>query len=250
MTIRVLCGILMTLLVPCIALALPQGFVFLKDVDPSIIQELRYKTNHNFLGRPVQGYGPQVECVLTKPAALALHQVQLQLQAQHLSLMVYDCYRPQLAVDDFIAWSKLPDEQSMKDEFYPRVNKADFFRLGYVAAKSGHTRGSTVDLTLVPIPPSNTQNYHAGQTLVACYAPVSQRFHDGSIDMGTGFDCMDKTAHPDSRDVTQIAIKNRKTLQAIMIKNGFVPYFAEWWHFTLKDEPYPNTYFDFLAQRE
>jgi len=108
---------------------LPKNFVFLKDIDPSIIQTMRYKTEHNFIGRPLVGYSAKTECVLTKPAAEALHKVQLILQKQNLSLMVYDCYRPQRAVDDFMQWSKIPAEQKMKVEFYPEVNKADFFKL-------------------------------------------------------------------------------------------------------------------------
>jgi D-alanyl-D-alanine dipeptidase len=239
------------LLISSAALAnpLPAGFVFLKDIDPTIMQTLRYKTTHNFIGRPIVGYSEKTECVLTLPAAQALHQVQTALRAQHLSLQVYDCYRPQRAVNDFIAWSKLPKQEAMKAEFYPRVDKAKFFDLGYVVAKSGHTRGSTVDLSIVPIPYIHVQTYHLKQPLVACYAPFGQRFRDGSLDMGTGFDCMDNTAYIDNQTVSKHALKNRKFLQTLMMKYGFEPYFAEWWHFTLKNEPYPNTYFDFLANR-
>ena len=228
---------------------LPKGFAFLKDIDPTIIQTLRYKTNHNFMGQPVNGYSKQTECVLTEPTALALHQVQLELQKQHLSLMVYDCYRPQRAVNNFISWSKIVSEQTMKAEFYPRVDKAKFFDLGYVAARSGHTRGSTMDLTIVPIPLPKIETYHRGQTLVSCFAPYGKRFRDGSLDMGTGFDCMDETAHPDNKTISKTAFKNRMLLRDIMVKHGFTPYFSEWWHFTLANEPYPNTYFNFLANR-
>lgn len=228
---------------------LPKNFVFLKDIDPSIIQTMRYKTQHNFIGRPVAGYSAKTECVLTKPAAEALHQVQLILQKQHLSLMVYDCYRPQRAVDDFMSWSKISTAQKMKMEFYPEVNKADFFKLGYVDAKSSHTRGSAVDLTIVPFPVPKNTAYYPEQTLVACFAPYKKRFFDGSIDMGTGFDCMDERSHPDNRHISAEAYKNRLFLQKLMIKHGFLPLATEWWHFHLKNEPYPNTYFNFLAQR-
>jgi D-alanyl-D-alanine dipeptidase len=235
------------LLLPFNANALPYGFVFLKDIDPNIIQDLRYKANHNFIGRPIAGYSIRTECVLTKPAAEALHQIQLQL-SQHLSLKVYDCYRPQRAVNNFITWSKIPNDQIMKAEFYPRTDKAKFFDLGYVAAKSSHTRGSTVDLTITSIPAS-PQIHHLNQPLVACFAPYHQRFYDGSIDMGTGFDCMDETAHPDNIHISTVAFHNRMLLRKLMMQQGFIPYAKEWWHFTLKNEPYPDTYFNFLAQR-
>lgn len=223
---------------------IPSNFVYLKDIDPTIIQDIRYATNHNFIGRPIQGYETS-ECILTKPAALALTQVQQELKQSHLSLKVYDCYRPQMAVDEFIAWSQQTDDQKMKAEFYPKVNKSDFFKLGYVAAKSGHTRGSTVDLTIVSLPLTNSGTYHTGQKLIACFAPYLQRFHDGSIDMGTNFDCMDALAHNDNTTINLVAYYNRLLLKALMEKYGFNSYEPEWWHFTLKNEPYPNTYFNF-----
>ncbi len=134
------------------AAEMPAGFVWLKDVDPTIEQEIRYYGDHNFLGRPVAGYEAP-ECILTKQAAEALRAVQRELEGSRLSLKVYDCYRPQRAVDDFVAWSKDVADQTMKAEFYPRVDKARVFELGYIAEKSGHTRGSTVDLTIVPAGP-------------------------------------------------------------------------------------------------
>jgi len=223
--------------------ALPPDFVYLSDVAPAIQQDMRYAGYHNFIGRPIKGYQAG-ECILTKEAAVALAQVQKELKKSSLSLKVYDCYRPQMAVDDFIAWSQKPRQQQMKAEFYPRVNKEDFFKLGYVAAKSGHTRGSTVDLTIVPLPTPAEEIYTPGQTLIACFAPYNQRFHDNSIDMGTGFDCMDETAWFAAK-VGKTALANRRLLQNIMEKNGFKPYATEWWHFTLKDEPFPGTYFNF-----
>src|SRR2546426_194594 len=120
------------------SMALPKGFVYLKDIDPTILQEMKYFTDDNFLGRPVKGY-EAAECILTEQTAHALAQAQKELTKQHLSLLVHDCYRPQMAVDDFIAWSQDANDQKMKKEFYPNVNKADVFKLGYVAEKSGHT---------------------------------------------------------------------------------------------------------------
>ncbi len=221
---------------------LPDDFVYLSNIDPSIQQDIRYARSHNFIGRPIKGYETS-ECILTRPAALALKNIQTQLRKENLSLKVYDCYRPQMAVNDFIAWSKLSSAQQMKAEFYPRVDKKDFFTLGYVAEKSGHSRGSTMDLTIIPLS-SHSEAYRPGQKLTACYANYQHRYHDNSIDMGTGFDCMDEMAHPDNLVVGQIAIANRTKLRTLMVKQGFDPYDKEWWHFTLHHEPYPTTYFN------
>lgn len=226
------------------AAQLPPDFVYLKDVDPSILQEIRYAGDHNFIGRPIKGYKAK-ECILTKKAAFALRDVQTELRQSGLSLKVYDCYRPQEAVNDFIAWSKIPSEHSMKAEFYPEVDKTEFFKLGYVAEKSGHTRGSTVDLTIVSVPAKPETTYHKGQKLVACFMPYTVRYQDNSIDFGTGFDCFDSRAHSDSRDISLVAFQNRALLRAVMQKYQFVQLPEEWWHFTLKDEPYPDTYFNF-----
>lgn len=222
---------------------LPADFVYLRDIAPTILQDIRYAGYHNFLGRPVAGYRA-AECILTRQAAQALAKIQAELEESDLTLRVYDCYRPQRAVNDFIAWSKVVSDQKMKDEFYPRVDKALFFKLGYVARKSGHTRGSTVDLTIERLPPRDAAPYAPGDPLVSCIAPYVQRYHDGSLDMGTGFDCMDELAHPDVF-VGNIAEGHRKLLEGIMERHGFKGITEEWWHFTLKDEPYPNTYFDF-----
>lgn len=223
---------------------LPNDFVDLHTVAPQIKYSIRYAGYHNFIGRPVTGYlAPR--CLLTKPAALALAKVENRLLQFSLSLMVYDCYRPKQAVDDFIAWSKNPKDQRMKLEFYPRVNKKDLFQLGYVAAQSSHSRGSTVDLTIIPISEFKGDTYKHDQKLVACHAPYVERFQDGSIDMGTGYDCMDVFSHPANTEINKMAHLNRQLLQKIMTQNGFQPYDKEWWHFTLKNEPFPDTYFNF-----
>lgn len=234
---------LLLLIAPVAHAALPVNFVYLRSIDPSVQQEIRYASNHNFVGLPIDGYEASA-CILTRDAALALSKVQTELKKSSLSLKVYDCYRPQKAVDHFIAWSKQKDKQEMKAEFYPRVNKEDFFKLGYVAEKSGHTRGSTIDLTIVPEGSAQTK-YYTGEKLVACYAPRNQRFADNSIDMGTGYDCMDERAHADNKEINVQAYQHRQLLRSLMEQNGFIPYPSEWWHFTLKDEPYPHTYFDF-----
>lgn len=225
--------------------ALPQGFVYLHDVDPTIQQDMRYAGAHNFVGRPVDGYQAPV-CILTKPTAIALSQVQRELWASGLSLKVYDCYRPQRAVDEFIAWSQQPSLLQTRAEFYPRTPKSQVFALGYVASRSGHSRGSTVDLTIMPITAIGV-TYPNPRHLVSCFAPYQERFQDGGLDMGTGFDCLDELAHTESKDVNLVAQYHRHLLKALMEKYGFEPYDKEWWHFTLKHEPYPNTYFDFVV---
>jgi D-alanyl-D-alanine dipeptidase len=222
---------------------MPPGFVYLRDVAPSIVQDIRYAGYHNFLGRPVAGYGA-AECILTRQAAAALAKIQAELEEKNLTLRVYDCYRPQRAVNDFVAWSKNAADQSMKGEFYPRVDKALFFKLGYVLAKSGHSRGSTVDLTIERLETRPAQPYAPGDPLKSCIAPYVLRYHDGSLNMGTGFDCMDPLSHP-SAEVGNIAHAHREQLAALMEKYGFKGIKEEWWHFTLAGEPYPKTYFDF-----
>lgn len=241
------CGVMVLLALTTNIYALPGGFVYLDEVDASILQEMRYAGSHNFIGRPVNGYESNT-CILTEEAAHALTKVQQVLLKKSLSLKVYDCYRPTRAVDDFMTWSQDMSRHEMKQEFYPRVNKQDVFELGYVARKSGHSRGSTIDLTIVPIPAPMQAQYRKGQPLVSCIASYQQRFHDNSIDMGTGFDCLDEAASPDYHDINTHAYQNRMLLRQMMMQNGFQPYEKEWWHFTLNDEPYPNTYFNFVVR--
>lgn len=231
-------------LFPPFCYALPTHFVYLRDIDPSIQQDIRYAGYHNFVGRPIDGYFA-AECILTKPAAFALKKIQHELKKSSLSLKVYDCYRPTRAVHDFIVWSKKPELQDMKTEFYPRVNKQDFFKLGYVAEKSSHSRGSTIDLTLVPIPTPKETTYHPGQTLFSCTLPEGKRYRDNSIDMGTGYDCMDELSHALNPNIPPLAHQHRMVLRHTMIANGFAPYEEEWWHFTYEKELFPETYFNF-----
>lgn len=223
---------------------LPNGFVYLKEIDPSIIQEMRYASDHNFVGRPIKGY-EVATCILTKPAALALKKIQAELRQKNLSLKVYDCYRPQAAVEDFVTWSTMPSEQKMKTEFYPRVDKSNLFHDGYIAKHSGHSRGSTVDLTVVDQRMLQQATYQDGQPLAQCFAQRTVRFHDNSIEMGTGYDCLDPTAFPSDKTVGMTAYSNRLLLRNVMMKYGFEPYDKEWWHFNLKNEPFPKQYFNF-----
>ena len=227
----------------------PTGaFVSLHDVDPSILIEMRYFTAHDFMGRRVPGYREPV-CLLTRPTAEALTRVQAAVHAQGYTLKVYDCYRPQRAVDSFVAWAKDLSDTRMKREFYPRVRKKVLFKEGYIAKQSRHSRGSTLDLTLVKLPPRRQERYHRGDRLRDCAASVRRRFRDNTIDMGTGYDCFDPLAHPYNARMRGRVRLNRLKLREPMIAAGFKGLATEWWHFTLKDEPYPETFFDFPMER-
>lgn len=224
--------------------ARPEDIVDLKSVAPSVIVDMRYAGPHNFVGRTVPGYA-EPKCLLTRTAAEALDGVQDKLAASGLSLLVYDCYRPQSAVDYFVKWSAALRDNAMKREFYPRVKKNDLLKDGYVASPSSHSRGSTVDLTIVPLPRSEIEVYRPGEPLAPCDKRKSLRFRDGSLDMGTGYDCFDPMAHLMTSGLTGQQRANRMLLAALMEQAGFAGYRYEWWHFTLHDEPYPKTYFDF-----
>lgn len=227
----------------------PDQFVALSDVDSTIPQDIRYYSDHNFVGRPIAGYREPL-CVLTRPAAERLRQAQTAARARGYSLKVYDCYRPQQAVDDFVHWAHRLDDQRMKAEFYPLVDKSALFDEGYIGAPTAHSRGSTLDLTLVPMPVPTQPSYLPGEPLVSCVAPAGQRFRDNTVDMGTGFDCFDSLAHTIDARVTGQARANRLLLTQLMKDAGFGNYTKEWWHYTLAGEPYPNTYFDFPVARD
>ncbi|GHJ39003.1 M15 family metallopeptidase [Streptomyces sp. TS71-3] len=226
----------------------PREFTALRDVDPTIIQEMRYFTPHNFTGVPVDGYDRPM-CILTRAAANALHKAQRALLAKGYSLKVYDCYRPQRAVDWFVRWAKDLDDQRMKAEFYPQVDKTRLFADGYIAEKSGHSRGSTVDLTVVRLPALPTRPYVPGEPLKPCYGPKGERFPDNSVDMGTGFDCFDTLAHTDDPRIAGVQRANRDFLRDALCAQGFVNLPEEWWHYTFQPEVFPDTYFDFPVAR-
>ncbi|MEV6318221.1 M15 family metallopeptidase [Streptomyces sp. NPDC051776] len=225
-----------------------EAFVALQDIDPTILEEIRYFTPHTFVGERIDGYRKPL-CILTSPAAEALHLAQRNLLRQGYSLKVYDCYRPQRAVDHFVAWAKDLDDQSMKAEFYPRVDKSRLFEDGYIAEKSGHSRGSTLDVTIVKLPAGPTRPYVPGEPLVPCYAPRDERFPDNSVDMGTGFDCFDTLSHTMDPRIKGEQRANRMLLKKTLEKVGFVNLPEEWWHFTHKPELFPDTYFDFPVSR-
>ena len=227
------------------ALAAPAGFVALDDVDPTILQDMRYATAYNFVGRRIDGYRDPV-CILHRRAARALRRAQTELKEQGYTLKVYDCYRPQRAVDHFVRWSE-NDNQRMKREFYPRVDKARVFDLGYVARRSGHSRGSTVDLTLVRLPPKPQPRWsRETYGLTHCTARYRRRFPDNSVNMGTSYDCFDPRSH--TFNSAGRVKRNRLRLRRTMDRAGFAPYDNEWWHFTLRKERYPDRYFDFPVE--
>ncbi|AWL42636.1 MULTISPECIES: M15 family metallopeptidase [unclassified Streptomyces] len=226
----------------------PGEFVDPRSVDPTVLTEMRYATAHTFMGERVDGYRQPV-CLLTRPAARALRTAQRRLLRQGYSLKVYDCYRPQRAVDHFVRWAKDPDDQVMKGEFYPRVDKSRLFEDGYIAERSGHSRGSTVDLTLVKLPAAPTRPYVPGEEPAPCFAPRGERFPDNSVDMGTGFDCFDTLSHTDDPRVRGVQRANRRFLKKTLTDVGFVNLPEEWWHFTYQPETFPDTYFDFPVSR-
>jgi D-alanyl-D-alanine dipeptidase len=225
----------------------PAGIVALSDVDPTILQDMRYATNHNFEGRVVHGYVEPL-CILNAPTAAALHKVQVAANARGYSLKVYDCYRPQRAVNDFIAWAKNLTDTVTKAEFYPTVDKSNLFRDGYIGAPTPHSSGSTVDLTLVKMPAAPQRAYVLGEPQIPCMAPAAQRFPDNSIDMGTGFDCFDPRAHTLDSRITGVQHDNRLLLKSLMSAVGFVNYSGEWWHYTLGGTAFAGKYFNFPVQ--
>lgn len=225
----------------------PEGFVDIKEVIPSVILDIRYFTPHNFVGDRIDGYNAP-RCIITKKAAYALLNVQRELERFNLSLKIYDCYRPQRAVSHFVRWAKDIKDTKTREEFYPTVDKRNLFKDGYIAERSSHSRGSTVDLTIVPVPVPEQEEYKQGQKLYPCFLAADKRFRDSSIDMGTGFDCFHELSHTANPKIGTQQRANRLLLKNLMERYGFQNYSLEWWHYTLKDEPFPDTYFDFTIE--
>jgi D-alanyl-D-alanine dipeptidase len=202
---------------------MPEGFVYLSDVDASIKSELRYFSTNNFIGKKIDAY--HNDCVIiSEQAANKLKIVQASLLKQGLSLKVFDAYRPQEAVDHFVRWARVLNDTLMKKEYYPEVPKSQLFNLGYIASKSGHTRGSTVDLTIIDVTTGK------------------------ELDMGSPYDFFGVKSHPFHTDISKKQRENRMLLRKVMMQNNFRPYQNEWWHFTLRGEPYPKTYFNFPVE--
>ena len=198
----------------------PSGFVLLGEFIPSIVQEVRYYSSYNFIGERIDGY--EEPCVLlTREAARALKAVSNEMLVQGYRLKIFDGYRPVCAVKHFVLWGIEDQDIRMKPYFYPDLDKTSLFAEGYIAKRSSHSRGSTVDLTLLDMKTGK------------------------ELDMGSPFDLFSEVSHPDYRGITQVQYENRMLLQHAMVRSGFVPLSCEWWHFTLKNEPYPDTYFEF-----
>lgn len=195
-------------------------FLVLAEFIPQIVQEIRYYSTYNFVGERIDGYEEPV-ALLTKEAARALKAVSNEMIVKGYRLKIFDAYRPVCAVNQFKFWAIEDLDVRMKPYFYPEIEKQDLFKLGYIAARSSHSRGSTIDLTLLDM--------QSGK----------------EVDMGSPFDLFSEKSHPDYRGITDEQYENRMLLQKAMVRNGFETLDCEWWHFTLKDEPYPDTYFEF-----
>ena len=201
------------------------GFVLLADYVPHIVQEIRYYSTYNFIGERIDGY--EAPCaLLTKEAARALKAASNELFVQGYRLKVFDAYRPACAVKQFVLWGIEDTDIRMKPYFYPNLPKQELFLRGYIAKQSSHSRGSAVDLTLLDMKTGK------------------------EVDMGSPFDLFSEVSHPDYRGITPEQHENRMLLQKVMVRNGFAPIDCEWWHFCLKDEPYPDTYFTFPVTLE
>lgn len=209
---------------------LPAGFVYLRDVDPSIVQDMRYAGSDNFTGHPLPGYGAP-ECVLRRDVALALAKVQADLARENLGLKVYDCYRPTRAVRAFARWAQDSDSGATK-RFYPALEKRTLFAYGYIAAQSAHSTGNAVDLTLIKRPTAPAPPFDAHVAYGACTAAADKREPDDALDMGTGFDCFDDRSQTSSGAISGEQKRRRGMLVAAMRARGFHNYFREWWHFS------------------
>lgn len=220
---------------------LPSGFVYLSDAAPTVAQDIRYAGGHNLVGRALPGYLAPV-CILAKSAAIALAKAQSELLSVGLTLRVYDCYRPKRAIDALAAWSRNAADQRMKGEYYPRVDKSKLFALGYLSRDSSHARGSGVDLTVERLPVASPLPWVPGRH--SCIAPFAARYHEGSIDMGTSYDCMDPLSRTDT-PIGVVAETHRTMLRELMGQYGFKPVNGLWWSFALAREPFPKTVFDF-----
>jgi D-alanyl-D-alanine dipeptidase len=209
---------------------LPGNYVYLREVDPTIIQDIRYATRANFTQAVVPGY--QVgECIALREAADGLKQVQIDLRGRGLSLKVYDCYRPARAVRSFMQWVDRP-EAAGGERYRPRTERADLVKLGYIAAHSIHSKGAAIDLTLVALPLPSAAALNPKEAYGPCNGTQAKREPDNSLDMGTSFDCFDPMSTTASAEITREQAANRKILVDAMAARGFKNYASEWWHFT------------------
>ena len=206
------------------AQVIPAGFVNLNKEIPNLVVDLRYASSENFTGKVVPGYNSS-KAIGTEDLATALKKVQAQLKPYGLGLKLFDAYRPQIAVNTFIIWADYSSDTLKKEEYYPDLKKNSLFELGYIAEKSAHTKGSTVDITLIYL-----EGINKGK----------------EVDMGGKWDYFSKKSNFTFQGITSKQYQNRELLRNLMESEAFLPYDKEWWHFTLKDEPFPKTYFDFM----
>jgi zinc D-Ala-D-Ala dipeptidase len=207
---------------------LPGGLVYLRDIDPTIVQDIRYATRDNFTGRPLPGYDAP-ECILARPVAVALKQVQADLAANRLGLKVYDCYRPARATRAMVQWAYEPRADNRR--FYPALQKVSLLS-GYISGASRHATGMAVDLTIVDASRAAPPAFDPRTNYGPCTGPIDQRSPDSSLDMGTGYDCFDALSHTNHGAIGAEQRQSRRQLVAAMNRRGFRNYFREWWHFT------------------
>jgi D-alanyl-D-alanine dipeptidase len=215
---------------------LPADFVYLRDVDPGIDQDIRYAGSNNFVGRPLAGYGA-AECVLRADVAVALKRVQADLAAAGLGLRVHDCYRPRRAVADMVQWTRDGQPDGSGKRFYPKIGKLSLLS-GYISANSLHSSGTAVDLSLVRV---NAKAARGAPSTAPCTASAIERGDDG-VDMGTGFDCFDARSHTTNIDISPEQRQARMILHAAMERGGFMNYAREWWHFAYVKAPRGASY--------
>ena len=218
-------------------------FVRLEQVVPAIQFSLRMAGVNNFMAKVADGYNSSDRVIITKHAAEQLIKVQNHVLAEGYAIAVYDAYRPVKAVQDFIRWSS-NSNISNKKIFYPSLEKKEIFAKGFIAERSQHSRGSTIDLTLI-----KRGHKLLDKPVLSSRKLVSGReipfYDDNTLDMGSSFDLFDEVSFGDNKEITKEQFERRMYLRNIMVKYGFIPYEKEWWHFCLKNEPFPNTYFDF-----
>ena len=212
-----------SLLLSASASDLPEGFVYIDDIITEISIELRYAGNNNFIGQRIDGY-ESGRCIITADAANALKRAQNKLKSFGFGLKIYDAYRPQRAVDHFIRWANDATDIKMKEQYYPFVRKSELFEKGYLSRKSSHSRGSTVDITLIDLA--------SGEEL----------------DMGSPYDFFDEKSNPLNSGISAQQRANRLLLNRVITEFGFISSITEWWHFRLQNEPFSDIYFDFIIE--
>lgn len=215
---------------------LPSGFVRIRDLEPGIIEEMRYATGRNFTGQRVPGYRAG-RCILARPVARALARVHRKLITKSFAIKVYDCYRPVRAVRSFVRWADGVHGRDQKF-YYPRIRRDRTISLGYIAERSSHSLGTAVDLTIVRITDATAEKTSPGNNQpptnqASCIAAKSQRPFDNGVDMGTSWDCFDVRSHTRNRAIPDEAKRNRNILVSAMRAEGFRNYSREWWHFSM-----------------